>query len=103
MLSLAGIPPTLGFLGKYLVFFHAIQHGHLPLALVGIAASLVGAVYYLRVVYVLYMKPEVQEPGGLLIDLWGRAAVLIAAAGTLLLGVWPGALLEWLERAIGGQ
>jgi len=103
MLSLAGIPPTLGFLGKYLVFFHAIQHGHLSLALVGIAASLIGAVYYLRVVYVLYMKPEVQEPGGLLIDFWGRAAVLIAAAGTLLLGVWPGALLEWLERAVGGQ
>ncbi len=102
MLSLAGIPPTLGFLGKYLVFFHAIQHGHLTLALVGIAASLVGAVYYLRVVYVLYMKPEIQAPSGLLIDVWGRLAVLVAAGGTLVLGVWPGALLDWLERAIGG-
>jgi NADH-quinone oxidoreductase subunit N len=101
MLSLAGIPPTLGFVGKYLVFFHAIQHGHVTLALVGIAASLVGAVYYLRVVYVLYMKPEVQAPGPLLIDFWGRLAVLAAAAGTLVLGVWPGGLLDWLARAIG--
>jgi len=101
MLALAGIPPTLGFLGKYLVFAHAIQHGHLALALVGIAASLVGAVYYLRVVYVLYMKPEVQEPSGLLLDVWGRLAVLAAAAGTLVLGVWPSALLDWLERAVG--
>jgi NADH:ubiquinone oxidoreductase subunit 2 (subunit N) len=102
MLALAGIPPTLGFLGKYLVFAHAIQHGHLALALVGIAASLVGAVYYLRVVYVLYMKPQVQEPEGLLIDGWGRIAVFVAAAGTLVLGILPGALLDWLERAAGG-
>jgi NADH-quinone oxidoreductase subunit N len=101
MLSLAGIPPTLGFIGKYLVFLHAIQHGNVALALVGIAASLVGAVYYLRVVYVLYMKPEVQAPGALLVDFWGRLAVLVAAAGTLVLGVWPAGLLDWLARAIG--
>jgi NADH-quinone oxidoreductase subunit N len=102
LLSLAGIPPTLGFLGKYLVFLHAVQHGNVALALVGIAASLIGAVYYLRVVYVLYMKPEVQEPRGLLVDGWGRLAVLVATLGTLLLGIWPGPLLDWLERAIGG-
>ena len=102
MLSLAGIPPTLGFLGKYLVFLHAVQHGATWLALVGIAASLVGAVYYLRVVYVLYMKPQVQEPEGLLIDFWGRFAVIFAAAATLVLGVLPSGLLEWLERATSG-
>jgi len=102
LLSLAGIPPTLGFLGKYLVFLHAVQHGHLGLALVGIAASLIGAVYYLRVVYVLFMKPEVQEPRGLLVDGWGRLAALVAALGTLLLGTWPGPVLDWLQRAIGG-
>jgi NADH-quinone oxidoreductase subunit N len=102
MLSLAGIPPTLGFLGKYLVFLHAVQRGDLWLALVGIAASLVGVVYYLRVVYVLYMKPAVQEPGGLLIDFWGRFAAVFAAATTLVLGILPSALLEWLERATSG-
>jgi NADH-quinone oxidoreductase subunit N len=102
MLSLAGIPPTLGFLGKYLVFLHAVQHGSTWLALVGIAASLVGAVYYLRVVYVLYMKPEVQQPAGLLIDFWGRFAVVFAAAATLVLGILPSGLLEWLERATSG-
>jgi NADH-quinone oxidoreductase subunit N len=102
MLSLAGIPPTLGFFGKYLVFLHAVEHGNLWLALVGITASLIGAVYYLRVIYVLYMKPEVEAPGPLTIDLWGRLAVLVAAGGTLLLGVWPSPLLDWLERATGG-
>jgi NADH-quinone oxidoreductase subunit N len=102
MLSLAGIPPTLGFLGKYLVFMHAVQHGNLALALVGIAASLVGAVYYLRVVYVLYMKPEVQEPSGLVVDGWGRLAVAMATVGTLLLGILPSGLLAWLDRAVIG-
>ena len=102
MLSLAGIPPTLGFFGKYLVFVHAVEHGNVWLALVGIAASIIGVVYYLRVVYVLYMKPEVQTPTALPMDLWGRLAVLLAAGGTLLLGIWPSGLLDWLERATGG-
>ena len=100
MLSLGGIPPTLGFLGKYLVFTHAIRHGQLWLALVGVAASLVGVFYYLRVVYVLYMKDEVRQPEGLLVDGWGRLAAFLAAAATLVLGVAPGRMLDWLAAAV---
>ncbi|MDX1632104.1 MAG: NADH-quinone oxidoreductase subunit N [Thermoanaerobaculia bacterium] len=100
MLSLGGLPPTLGFLGKYLVFAHAIQHGHWLLALVGIAGSLVGIFYYLRVVYVLYMKDEVLEPSGLRFDLWGNLSVGLAIAGTLLLGIFPARVLSWLQQAI---
>ena len=37
-----------------------------------------------------------------MVDGWGRLAALIAALGTLLLGTWPGPLLDWLQRAIGG-
>ena len=98
MLSLGGIPPTLGFLGKYLVFVHAIRHGHLWLAVVGVVASLVGVFYYLRVVYTLYMLDEVRTPAEPLVDGWGRLAAVIAAAGSLLLGIWPNALLEWLQQ-----
>ena len=101
MLSLGGIPPTVGFLGKYLVFLYAIRHGQLWLAVVGIAASLVGIVYYLRVVYVLYMKPEVSPPRGLLVDGWGRLAALVAAVSTLALGLFPARLLDWLAGAVG--
>jgi NADH-quinone oxidoreductase subunit N len=102
MVSLGGIPPTAGFLGKYLVFFHAIENGDLWLAVVGVATSLVGVFYYLRVVYTLYMRPEQREPGGLAIDLWGRAAAVLAALGTLALGLWPGRLVAWVWEAIGG-
>jgi NADH-quinone oxidoreductase subunit N len=100
MLSLGGIPPMLGFLGKYLVFLQAIQTGHLGLVLVGVITSLIGVYYYLRVVYTLYMKAEARAPEGLRVDLAGRSAVVLAAAGTVLLGIWPAPLLEWLMRAI---
>jgi NADH-quinone oxidoreductase subunit N len=103
MLSLGGIPPTLGFLGKYLVFQQAVSAGHLKLAVLGVLASLVGVFYYLRVVYVLYMRPERKQPEGLLIDGWGRAAALIAAVATLVLGLWPAGLLQWLIAATGAR
>jgi NADH-quinone oxidoreductase subunit N len=102
MVSLAGVPPTAGFLGKYFVFLHAIEHGRLALALVGIAASLVGVAYYLRVVYVLYMKPEASAPEGVRADAAGTAAVLLAAAATLVLGLFPSRLLGWVVAALPG-
>jgi len=101
LLSLAGIPPTLGFVSKYVVFSHAIENGHLGLAIVAIAGSLVGVYYYMRVVYVLYMKPEIEAPSGLLIDTWGRLSVAVAAGGTVILGIWPGRLLDWLTSLTG--
>lgn len=100
MLSLGGIPPTAGFLGKYLVFLNVVGDGHVGLAILGVVASLVGVFYYLRVVYVLYMKPETRQPEGLLIDIWGRTAAVLAALATLALGLWPTDLLQWLSIAI---
>ena len=103
MLSLGGIPPTMGFLGKYVVFMNAVSDGLVGLAVVGVLASLVGVFYYLRVVYVLYMRPESRQPEGLLIDGWGRTAAVLAALGTLILGIWPTGLLQWLWEATGGR
>jgi NADH-quinone oxidoreductase subunit N len=103
MLSLGGIPPTLGFFGKYVVFLKAVGDGHVGLAVTGVLASLVGVFYYLRVVYFLYMKPETRQPEGLLIDVWGRAAAVLAALGTLALGIWPTGLLQWLITATAAK
>jgi NADH-quinone oxidoreductase subunit N len=99
MLSLAGIPPTAGFLGKYLVFLNAVGDGLVGLAVLGVLASLVGVFYYLRVVYVLYMKAEERQPEGLLLDVWGRTAAVVAALGILALGIWPTGLVQWLLEA----
>jgi NADH-quinone oxidoreductase subunit N len=96
MLSLGGIPPTVGFIGKYVVFLNAVGDGLIGLAVLGVLASLIGVFYYLRVVYVLYMQAEESQPEGLLIDVWGRAAAVLAALGTLVLGIWPSGILQWL-------
>jgi NADH-quinone oxidoreductase subunit N len=100
MISLGGIPPTAGFLGKYLVFLHAVENGRLALALVGIASSLIGIVVYLRIVYMLYMKDEVATPTATERDLGGGIAAFLAAAGSLLFGLWPSGLLDWVVAAL---
>ena len=100
MISLGGIPPTAGFLGKYFVFLHAIEHGRLGLALVGIGSSLIGIVVYLRVVYMLYMKPEIAPPGDAAPDPGAGLAAAVAAGASLLLGLWPAGLLDWVVASL---
>ncbi|MEO8503188.1 MAG: NADH-quinone oxidoreductase subunit N [Acidobacteriota bacterium] len=100
MLSLGGIPPTLGFLGKYLVFLHAVENHQIWLAAVGVLASLVGVFYYLRVVYVLYMKDEVKAPVAKAGDFLGNLSAGLAALLTLVLGLWPGPVLGWVADAV---
>jgi NADH-quinone oxidoreductase subunit N len=60
MFSLAGIPPLLGFWGKFVVFQSVVEAGMVPLAALGIAASVIGAYYYLKVVKIMYFD----EPAG---------------------------------------
>ncbi|OAO04672.1 NADH-quinone oxidoreductase subunit N [Sphingomonadales bacterium EhC05] len=60
MFSLAGIPPLFGFWGKFLVFDAAVAAGMLPLAVIGIAASVIGAFYYIKIVKIIYFD----EPSG---------------------------------------
>ncbi len=100
LISLGGVPPTAGFVGKFLVFLHAIENGRLALALVGIAASLIGIVVYLRVVYMLYMKPEVATPPAGAADPAGGLAALLAAGASLLLGLLPASLIGWAAAAM---
>ncbi|MGB5724618.1 MAG: NADH-quinone oxidoreductase subunit NuoN [Parasphingorhabdus sp.] len=60
MFSLAGIPPLFGFWGKFLVFDAAVAAGMLPLAVIGIAASVIGAFYYIKIVKIIYFD----DPSG---------------------------------------
>ena len=61
MFSLAGIPPLFGFWGKFLVFYAAVAAGMLPLAVIGIAASVIGAFYYIKVVKIIYFDDPADE------------------------------------------
>ena len=98
LLSLAGIPPTAGFIAKVGVFGAAIRGGHWPLVLIGVLASVVAAFFYLRVIVLMYM----QEPAGeqeVDRSVLPRAALGIPAVLTLLFGVFPQIVLGVLDKA----
>jgi NADH-quinone oxidoreductase subunit N len=99
VLSLAGFPPLAGFTGKFYVFRSAVLAGHTPLAIIGVLNSLLSVVYYLRVIVAMYME-EGGAPGKSFRQApYLYAAVGLAAAGTLYLGVMPARALEWSRVA----
>ena len=103
MFSLAGIPPAAGFVGKFYIFASAVQAGQTPLAVIGVLASLVSIYYYLRVVVVMYMGPAAAGESTLIpAHAAVRVALLIAVAGILILGVYPGPLYAAARAAIQG-
>ena len=83
MFSLAGIPPLFGFWGKLVVFDAAVAAGLLPLAVIGIAASVIGAFYYLKIVKLMYFD----EPTEVIVASNSRA--LTWTGGALALAVSP--------------
>jgi NADH-quinone oxidoreductase subunit N len=97
MFSLAGIPPLFGFWGKFVVFKAAVDAGLIALAAIGIAASVIGAFYYLKVVKVMYFD----EPAGKAVGRsgWAHQAILALCAAFIsplgyLLTIWLGGLAD---------
>jgi NADH-quinone oxidoreductase subunit N len=99
MLSLAGVPPTVGFLGKVLIFGAAIDAGLIGLSIVGILASVAGVYYYLRVVVYMYMRPATLESPHPFKHWTMDLALAAASVAVVLLGVMPGPVTAWLSRA----
>lgn len=98
MLSLAGIPPTVGFLGKLLLFGAAVDAGMLGLAVVGILSSVVGVYFYLRVVVYMYMRPAPSETLPSFRSWTTEVALAVSAVAVVVLGVMPGPLATWFSR-----
>jgi len=99
MFSLAGLPPTAGFVAKFYLFMAAIDAGLVWLAVAGVLLSAVSAYYYLRVVMVMYMK----EPAGPIELAWSPtavAALVIIAAATMFIGLYPAPLVGYTQDAI---
>jgi NADH-quinone oxidoreductase subunit N len=99
MISLGGIPATAGFIGKFFVFKSAIESGLVWLAVVGVANSLVSLGYYLRVVYVLYMRDPVEPEGPPPLAAESRLALLLCGLGVLGLGLFPGRIWQIAQAA----
>ncbi|HTU01429.1 MAG TPA: NADH-quinone oxidoreductase subunit N, partial [Candidatus Sulfotelmatobacter sp.] len=101
MFSLIGIPPTGGFMGKLYLFSAAIQAGYVGLAVVAVLNSVVSAFYYLRLLVVMYMVPDRDQAAGLPVSPPLGLAILLAAVGTLVLGLIPSQVLAVAFQAAG--
>jgi NADH-quinone oxidoreductase subunit N len=97
MLSLIGLPPTLGLVGKIYLFRAVIDGGFYGLAIIGVLTSLISAYYYLRVVVIMYMRdgdpqPE-REP---FLDL----TTIVTAVATVVISLVPQFLFAWASSAV---
>jgi NADH-quinone oxidoreductase subunit N len=97
MLSFTGVPPTLGFMGKFYLFRTVIEGGYLGLALIGVFTSLISAYYYLRVIVIMYMREG--EPVART-EFWVQFTAAAAAVLVVLLTLVAGPLLNLASKAV---
>jgi NADH-quinone oxidoreductase subunit N len=102
MVSLAGIPPTAGFIGKFYVFMSAVEAGMTWLAVLALIFAAVSAYYYLRLVLVMYMR----EPDAITADsprlvLSPTLSIVLACAiaGVVIFGIYPDPLIQLAAQA----
>jgi len=97
MLSLIGLPPTIGLVGKFYLFRAVIAGGFTGLAIIGVLTSLISAYYYLRVVVIMYMRdgePETEHEAFL--DL----TTILTAVATVVISLVPQFLFAWASNAV---
>jgi NADH-quinone oxidoreductase subunit N len=101
LLSLVGIPPLAGFVGKFYLFGAAVRGGYLWLAVIAVLNSAVAAYYYLRVIVYMYMRePEGAAAAGWAPSFAGGLALAIAMVGIVLLGVMPAPFADLAVAAV---
>ena len=94
LLSLTGIPPTAGFVAKFVVILSAVRAGHVALAVLAVACSVVSAFIYMRVAVFMYMR-EPRDPAPSRFPMAVSAALGVAAVVTLIGGIAPGGFTLW--------
>ncbi len=100
MLALAGIPPTAGFMGKLYLFAATVEAGYIRLVVIAVVMSAVSLYYYFRIVVQMYLREgdEAEADGAELArDSWLEGMLIVCAVVTLLLGVWPTAVVTWAQ------
>lgn len=100
LVSLAGFPPTAGFLAKFYVFTTAVRQGYTALVIIAVLASLISVFYYLRIIVHMYMAKELstvkvkaEEPLLLMV-------IFFCLYGVLQLGLFPGRIITFIQKAV---
>ena len=100
LLSLIGIPPLAGFVGKFYLFGAAVRAGYVWLAVIAVLNSAIAAYYYLRVVVFMYMREPEGPAAGAVPSFAGGLALAIALVGVVLLGVVPAPFADLAQAAV---
>jgi NADH-quinone oxidoreductase subunit N len=101
LLSLAGVPPMAGFIGKFYLFSAVIDAGHTGLALIAVVNSVISVYYYLGPVVQMYLGEATAEPAALPAQPWLLACIATALVGTLFLGIFPGGPMQLAAASFG--
>jgi NADH-quinone oxidoreductase subunit N len=99
LFGLAGIPPTAGFTGKFLVFAAALEKGYLFLVIIGMINATISLYYYLIVIKAAYLLKPVNEYPTLQVDAWTRCMSVVLVIMTIYLGIFPDHFLSLTEAA----
>jgi NADH-quinone oxidoreductase subunit N len=100
MLSLTGIPPTAGFMGKFYIFKSAVDAEMYLLAVVGLVMSVVAAFYYLRVIVQMYLRDPSPQAAATPFSPSEALAIALASAGTLYIGLFPSQLFALAQLVL---
>ena len=99
LLSLGGIPPTAGFVGKFFIFKSAVDAGLWWLALIGVLNAFIGLYYYLSVVKYMYLYRSDDEEARIPVSRAARVALVFSVLAIIYLGVAAGPAFEWTRQA----
>jgi NADH-quinone oxidoreductase subunit N len=98
LISLMGIPPTVGFMGKLFIFNAAINADLVWLVVIGVVNSVVSAYYYMNIIRNMYINSAADSsPISVPMPSWG--GLMVASGAVVVLGLWPGGLLELARTA----
>jgi NADH-quinone oxidoreductase subunit N len=100
LLSLGGLPPTVGFIGKWYIFSAAVSAGYYWLAIIGVLSSVVSVFFYLRVVVMMYMADRTAGPVPARVTTVGMGALVLAIAAIFYLGILPAPVMNFAAESI---
>ena len=99
LFGLAGIPPTVGFTGKFLVFAAALEKGYLALVIIGMINATISLYYYLMVIKAAYLLEPAHPYPPVAVDSWTRSLSIILVLAMVYLGVFPDQFVALTEAA----
>lgn len=101
MFCLAGVPPTVGFVGKYYLFSAAVKSHLYYLAVIGVVNSAISAYFYLNVIVTMYMKGEPEDAKPVFNSVPLKVVVMLGALGVMYIGIFPSTFLDIAIHSIG--